>query len=393
MYDAVFFAVLVSLSGAILLPAMYNNMAVETSVDKHREETVDEALLMLMTSKDDDFGYMFAGEQIDAIVGDYLYDDQGNPTFLYTVVDTLIGKQQKHKTYADLIVENLASQLQVFDWRINVFTTQYDDALQRNITQVLSEYFGDKYEFNLTAHWYPIGGVAFGGTMNVGPHPPASVDTHVATCMVSIPQTPFSTFWSLVEDYMQPKLALLQGITNRVAFEENLTVLINDTLYGILFDGVSFDDSSFPGVINATVEYVFGSIQDSLEAVFEEAMSMIGESINVFEDEPAFMSFADGLTSSLLSNITSLPGIGEYLDENASLGDALAGMKTYLVGLIKEYLREPLQDMVRLLVSLIMDIYDSFDIDDAVAMVNDFLMKRINVLRAQFTLTIWGATG
>ena len=50
MYDAVFFVVMVSLSGVVLIPALQSDVAVEGSIDKHREHVADGALNTLLVS-------------------------------------------------------------------------------------------------------------------------------------------------------------------------------------------------------------------------------------------------------------------------------------------------------------------------------------------------------
>ena len=86
MYDAVLFIVMVSISGAVLLPALQNNIAIESSLDTHREEIVDETLLMLMTARVDTFEYVFAGSQIENILGD-LYDED---TLIYSITKNVL---------------------------------------------------------------------------------------------------------------------------------------------------------------------------------------------------------------------------------------------------------------------------------------------------------------
>jgi len=69
MYDAVLFIVMVSISGAVLLPALQSNIAIETSVKTHREHVADEALNAFLVSRVDTFSYKVAGDIIDDAAG------------------------------------------------------------------------------------------------------------------------------------------------------------------------------------------------------------------------------------------------------------------------------------------------------------------------------------
>jgi len=57
MYDAVLFIVMVSVSGVVLLPALHSDIAIESSVETHREAVVDEALNTFLVSRVDKFSY------------------------------------------------------------------------------------------------------------------------------------------------------------------------------------------------------------------------------------------------------------------------------------------------------------------------------------------------
>lgn len=396
MYDAVFFVVLVSLSGAVLLPAMYDSTAVETSLMKHREETVDEALLVLMTARDDDFSYQFAGEQIDEYIGDYLYDEQGEPTFLYTVVDTLVGKQQKHKTYMDLIVENLACQLQVFEHRLNVFTTEYDTAIQENIDELLTRQLGSKYQYHVTVHWYPVEGVAFGGAIDIGTPPPLT-DTHVASCLVSMPRTPFVDFWEMVSAYIPDQVQDLEDAYQLFlanpddggVFRDLLEQTILDLIQGILFDGFTTVDGEVSGVVDGVIDYVFGMIQQSFEQLFDEPMSMISDSIDVFEGFEGYTSLDEGFTESLLAEILSLPGIDQYLPGDIDLSASIDGLKTYVRDLIASNIQGVLEDAVVAVVDGLMDVIQATGLDQVALEIMELLTMRLQLLQARCTLTIW----
>lgn len=400
MYDAVLFIVMVSLSGVVLLPALQSDIAVETSVERHREKLVDETLLMLMNTRADKFEYVFAGSQIDAIASLIGINVSDEGSLFNSITKTLLGNEQLHKTYADLCVENLASQLKVFGYRINIFTEDYDVSLNDEVTTLLQNYLGDKYGFNLTIQWHPIIGVPFGGDLAIGPHPPDN--THVATSDISMPNTFFSTWWNKVEQYIPDQIMSIEddwdnftGDGNETKFRGVLEELLNDTINGILFDGFDIGGDHVASVLEESVDYVFGKIEGAIDKAFGEALTMISESLGVFESVPGYTDLSDGLARFLIDNITALPGIEEIINiSSINIDGALDGLKTYIINETRTFLHDVLDDYIQQFIDIIMDGINSIinieEIEDEVA---EFFTERINVLRAKATLTIWEVRG
>lgn len=127
MYDAVFFIVMVSLSGVVLMPALQSDVAVEGSIDKHREHLADEALNTLLVSRADKLSYKVGGDLIDDVAGSIGIDNSSDGLY-GSILNWLLAREQLHKTYSNLISENLGCQIRlpfsVFGTnRFNVFTS------------------------------------------------------------------------------------------------------------------------------------------------------------------------------------------------------------------------------------------------------------------------------
>ena len=93
MQDAVLFCLMVSISGAILMPALTSNIIASTYIEKEMEERANEVLYQLMVCRVDEFSHLNA-ETIISSLG----VDQG---LLKSVVDNLLKREQLHRTYAD----------------------------------------------------------------------------------------------------------------------------------------------------------------------------------------------------------------------------------------------------------------------------------------------------
>lgn len=400
MYDAVLFLVMVSLSGVVLLPVLQSNIATDTSVDCHREELVDETLLMLMTARDDDFGYLFAGSQVDAlarIIGINISDEE---SLFYAITHTLLGNEQKHKTYADLCAENLASQMKVFGYRLNIFTEDYDIQLLEEMTALLQAHLGDKYRFNLSLRWHPVVGVPFGGNLNLGPHPPDF--TYVASTYLSMPNTFFSVWWNAAEQFIDVQLSVLGQAWSNFTLNRNITVFrsaleacIASTITGILFDGFDLAGTHINSVLEMSVEYVFGKIQGAIESAFSDALAMVRDSLGVFDSVEGYIDLSDGLTTFLLENITALPGIDAIINiSSVDINGALEGLKCYVVNEARAFLSDNLDDAISQVVNrLLAIIEDIVGIEDMEEEVWEFFTQHINILRAECTLTIWEVRG
>ena len=198
MYDAVLFVVMVSLSGVVLIPALQNDIAVESSIKKHQEHTADEALNSLLVSRVDKFDYNLLGRALNYVVGDFFENND-----IYNSLSSwLLGHEQLHKTYANLIADDLGCQFNlkistIASTSFNLFTGELDSNLRDNIDSFLSEYLGDKYGFKFTAVWYPvkekISDGRLGGELIAGDEPPDE-DCFVSQCFIVMPYNSTQSF-------------------------------------------------------------------------------------------------------------------------------------------------------------------------------------------------------
>ena len=399
MYDAVFFITMVSISGVVLIPALNSNIAVDASIEKHREQSVDEALLMLMTSRVDNFEYVFAGSQIDGIASSVGVDVNDKDGLYNSITTQFLGKEQVHKTYVDLCVENLISQIKIFDCRVNIFTEDYDNSLKDKISSLLDGYLGDKYEFNISVQWHPVNGIPYGGELFIGPKAPKT-DTYVAKSYATMPVTIFSEWLNNTEGFIDDQIEDVERYLkrnehkkyNQSELKEVLIESFNGTINGIIFDGFDVEGEHCNGVLNTSFDYVFDKIDGSLSNVFGNAMNNVNEFLDIFES-----NLGVELDTILTDKISGLSGIEikDFNNDSAiDLDDVLQGLKRYTIRQAKESLNDTLNDLIENSVDSIVENYDSFasvDSDEIKTSVSDFYNKQINVLRAEFKLTIWEA--
>jgi hypothetical protein len=424
MYDAILFIVMVSLSGVILLPALRSPTMVETSIETHREQVVDEALHTFLVSRADCFDYTLCGDLIDNIAGSIGIDNSSDGLYS-SITSWLLGHEQRHKTYAALVAENLGCQFQLpftllGSHRLNIFTGDFDRQLTNETTRFFSSVLGDKYRFNFTAWYHPIKGVPFGGELSIGDHPPTT-DCYVAQSIIMMPYSPVLSFGNhtivFTKHWLKQQLfseetglgqSSIPGIANMTlvlenythgqppydtreqaipALQENISLLV----YGFLINGITnaTNVTVFPGIVNITLTYGFEKIKnmaktfvsETLNETFGEAIRLVDRlfgSLNETANNPVSQWILQQLNTTLNG---MLNGTFTSLDE--VFGACEAKIKEQVTELVKSFL----DSYIETFVIFVFDVVDT--VEDFADIVVDWLLDRICLNTADVTLTIW----
>ena len=417
MYDAIFFLVLVSLSGVVLLPALQSDIAIKGSIDKHRENVADNALNTYLVSRIDKFSYSLAGDLIDDIAGSIGIDNSSSGLYK-SITDWILAREQLHKTYANLVAENLACQMilpfSVFGTnRFNIFTGDFDRQLKEETQNFFEFYLSDKYNFNFTAIWHPIKGVTFGGEIQIGDTPPDK-NCYVSKSFIMVPFKPtfnfngtnytFTRYW--IEEEILKKTEYVGNITTIVnsyntglppfdnktnatkAANENLTNLVEGFLGGITD---SNNNLLFPGIVNIALNYGFSSISSVIDGFTDDLInSFMGEALGSVD---SFFSDIAGGNNPIFNGISEIINeqisnfVGSYFE---SIDEGL----NFLEELIKE---EVMKLVVNIFPAYIQNFIDfvlsDIDIVDLYAAVSTWLFDQISLNKAEVRLMIWEVRG
>lgn len=424
MYDAVFFLVMVSLAGVILLPVLRSEVSVDTSVDKHREEIVTETLHSYLVTRVDSFEYTFCGSLIDDIAGRIGIDNTSDGLY-GSVTHWLLAHEQRHKTYATLLADYLGCQFKLpfsilGSSQINVLVGDFEDQLRNETERFLSSSLGEKYRYNLSAWWHPLRGVPFGGEFSIGVHPPTT-DCYVARHSFMMPYTPilslgnhtiiFTKHWLKCQLFDKdvvfgrssiPSIAnmtrVLENYTNQQppydsrgnairATKENLSVLV----YGFLINGITNESNVtvFPGIVHITLTYGFEKIKNMTGQFLDKKLN---------ESFGASVRSIDGLFSGLNSSVVNPLSEAILMLLNETLGNLLnvsfnslddafdaceSAIKNRIVLLMQSYIDSLLETFVNTLFDLIDMILDFSE------MLIDLLFDSISLNRGEAMLTIW----
>lgn len=424
MYDAVLFVVLVSVAGVILFPALRNPIASESSLDKNREQIVDEALHTYLVTRADFFEYRFSGTLIDDVAGRLGIDNTSDGLY-GSLTHWLLAHEQYHKTYATLLAENLGCQFEVpFSFfganHINIFTDDYHRQLRNETESFFSTILDEKYQYNLTAQWHPIKGIPFGGRFTVGSQIPPK-DCYVARNFFMMPYLPCFSFGNhtviLTKHWLKqqlfqddvgfgrssiPEIAnmtiILENYTNghppfdsketaTRATKENLSHLV----YGFLITGIVNESkvTVFPGLVNISLSYAFQKIKNvtsqalnrTLNDLFGEAIRSVDRlfcGLNTSQSNPLSQTI---LTQLILIMNTMVNG------SFSSLDDVLNACESKIKERITVLLRDPLDSVIDAFVDYIFNGIDA--VKDFAEMVVNWLFDRISLDKAEVVLTIW----
>lgn len=424
MYDTVFFIVMVSLAGAILLPVLRTNIADESSIDKHREELVDEALQTFLVTRLDSFEYRFCGNLIDDLAA-HIGIDNSSDGLYGSLTRWMLAHEQLHKTYATLLSEYLGCQFmlpfQVIGTnQLNVFVGDFERHLRNETERFFSSNLGKKYHFNFTAWWHPLRAVPFGGEFCVGERPPTT-DCFVAQSSFMMPYTPVISignrtmlftkqwlkhqFFNTDIGFGESSIPMIANITRILenytgnhppydtrecavqATAQNLSHLI----YGFFVEGIVNETNVtvFPGIIHTTLLYGFEKVKNISTHFFKEGFDeCFGESIRSID------RMFYGLNSSAL-NLLSQAILGQLnltLQQmvNGSfvtLNDAFEACEQVLDERVRALLTGYLDSLVEVFVNHLYDIIDILvNFSDILI---DWLFDNISLNRAEAMLSIW----
>lgn len=418
MYDAVFFIVLVSLSGVVLLPALQSDIAIKGSIDKHREHVADEALNTYLVSRVDKFSYSVAGDLIDDVAGSIGIDNSSSGLYK-SITSWLLGREQLHKTHANLVAENLACQIRlpvsIFGTnRFNIFTGDFDRQLKEETQDFFKVYLSDKYKFNFTAIWHPIKGVKFGGELQIGEAPP-DTNCYVSKSFIIMPFKPtfnfngtnftFTRYW--VEEEILKKTPYVGNITTVVnsyntgiapfdnksnatkAANENLTKLVQ----GFLVDGITDSDNSllFPGIVDVAVDYGFSSISSVINGFTDDLINgFMGEALGSVD---SFFGDMKGSSNPIFN------GIIEAINQKLSdfIGSSFASIDeglNFLEETIKEEVLNLVENVFPAYIQNFIDfVLSDVDIVDLYDFISTWLFDQISLNKAEVRLMVWEVRG
>lgn len=170
VFDALFLLVLISLAGILLMPSLQAEEQYAAAGYVAGSELDSYLLESLLSCKLEGFEYEISPFSV-----------LGLPLPENSVVEspakTLFGKEQGHRTFADLTAENLALSLKLSNdgssVSLNPLAADYSDRTSEAIGAYLDRKLAGRFSYHFEAYWYPVEAFPLGSELIIGEEAPA----------------------------------------------------------------------------------------------------------------------------------------------------------------------------------------------------------------------------
>jgi len=407
MQDAILFMVMVSISGAILLPAFTNDSLTKSQMEREKDEMADEALLVLLATTEDEFNYVLGKTIIEEAFGGLTVDLSKSKQFGEDILNWITGRTEYHKSYGELIAECLACQIMLpigdKNVKANILTKNFEEQLEKNISQRLKIILGEKYAFNFSARWYPIMGIPFGGEICIGSPPPNNA--YVAQTWITIPYVPEIEISGekeiLTPEILKSEIEKNEFYKNTIGLldtfpksdeewkelERNLTENITNLMYGILFTGLG----DMKSILEIALDMIFESLEKMLKKTVKDFEQTVGEPIMGIMDI-LFKKIGETIFQQLGEKPPETESMEEYVEK------LIEAIKNYFLnGVVKNVnqllrpLHDSMENMIKEMVRYILDLIKSGveKINEIKEQIFDWTINRIRITKAEVRLSIW----
>jgi len=286
MQDALLFCVMVSISGALLIPAFTSTIHQDVLWERQQEEKANALLHQVMTCRVDEAGYLNAEALIDRLN----VERQG---LAKQVTEGMLGREQLHRTYADLCTECVACQFRWSGMQINMLTRNFTESLQTLLDKFFEEQLDPGYGYNFTVVWRPIEGFDFGGVVCSGTAVPSTVDVFTAGARVALPPSPVAyearTLTEAARHYIQNISGIHDAFSEytqgeisedryRRALASSLSAMVDKTVwegFDLNHDGDCRDRGEMKSLLDIVLDCLWRSIHLVLREVFGKGLSLL----------------------------------------------------------------------------------------------------------------------
>ncbi|WP_440954656.1 hypothetical protein ACSAZK_13730 [Methanosarcina sp. Mfa9] len=380
VFDALFLLVLISLAGVLLMPSLQAGGQYEAAYYTAGSEMDSHLLETLLSCKFEDFDYEISPF---SVLGLELPEN----SVVESPVRTLFGKEQKHRTFADLTAEYLALSLMLSDngssVSLNPLAADYNARVSDVVTAYLDRELAGRFSYRFEAYWYPVKAFPLGSELIIGDEAPANAIRQSAK--LSMPPG----------TYAPSKEAILSPVSDTVLVSslnvsegeaaENLSVAFDSVLDAAALEGArAVSELLFPS------EY-FGSVfgEDADESM-QTLLYGVPESSGVVSSlspEEAFLVFFAEL---LETDFKFESGISP---ENVSASD-LPVLQALLLAVLEEEIRTGLEAKFSGEINrTVSGMVGAEDFSEAQALRDaqvESVYRQVNPGGARIVLSLWG---
>jgi len=372
-FDVILFLILISICAVILLPSITGNTQINSALSSKNQENSGDTLLTLLNARVDDFEYTVAGDQMDALAGTF------NNSSVYTAGKKIIaGKELKHKTFSDIAAENAAGQWVIYHngtrTQLNFMMTNYSNSSKNIIKNYLETQIGDRYSYNFTVIWRPFTNVPVGGNLDIGEPVPRSA--YVESAYISMPYHIGLTRDQMEEiidnKFNNSKSRNLSSTLDELKANETARVALETQIMNTINDAIN---DTVNGSVDLVVDEKLGPMLDG------SRNKMIGDVNNLSSGSgvPLGQELNDRINNTLD-------------EENANINGTMSDkLKILLKTAAKENIQAASGEEIRSLTTELVDMYvnNAITIDEIKDRILIEVFSRVNINRAQATLSIW----
>lgn len=369
--DIFLFLILISISAMILLPSITGNTQIKSALESKNQENSGDILLALLNGRIDEYEYIVAGNQLDALAGRF-----NNSSVYITGKKVIAGKELKHKTFSDIAAENAAAQWVICyngtRTQLNFMMTNNSDSSKNILKKYLDKQIGERYNYNFTVLWRPFTNAPIGGNLDIGEHVPNNA--YVESVYITMPYH-IGLSRKQVEDIIDnnfngSKFGNFSFTLEELKNNEN----IRDEIEASISKGIN--------------ETINDSIDESIDLIVDEKLGPVLDdaSNKMIED-------VNGLGPDIRFDKEINDKINDTLDStSANLAGTMAEkLKIYLKKAAKEEIQESSGSEIRSFTTELSDMYvnNGITIVEAKDRIIMEVFSRININRAQATLSLW----
>ena len=372
--DTLLFLLLISVCAVILAPAIVGINQITALHDENAAEHNSQVLLSLQNGRIDDFNYTVAGTQMDYLVNETLGASAVDSGIYQTSKKLVAGRELKHKTFADLASESVASQFIIqyngSTVRLNLLTDEYRTNINAQMQDYLDSQIGERYNYHVSVIWRPFRDIPIGGETQMGKAVPDTA--YVESAWITMPyHTEFTRYY--VESLIDTEL-------NEIGIDlEHANEMPRDEtemqISGHISDAINLTvDNAVEIIVEMTIYKTLENAQTALNQQIDNAVPGNNSGIS------------DIILDEMLEELKNDPGFIENSSQTLSVQ-----ITQYLQQVVRVEVHEATQDEVDELASELTDQYisNTAPAEELRGHVLDYVFSRIDISRARMTLALW----
>lgn len=382
LLDSLLFLVMVSIASLMLMPALMGSAQIKSAGEVQSQSHSSMILLTVLNGRVDELDYRVGGEQMDALASAAGYGSavSESESVYKKVTQWLAGREPRHKTFADLAAESVASQFTIYlngsSIKLNFLTGDFNSTATQKLEEYMDVQIGGMYNYRFDMVWHPFPSAPLGGEIKIGGTPPENA--YATSAYITMP---YHT--TLTRDKIEGEISEVLEEETGYTFGELVSSKLDERSESGIAEVVneSLDALVYKAADALVEDYIGGMFDPQLESATTGAFgnvignaSLLGENIN---------SFKNSLGGALKG---SLP---DDFDSNYTASSAWT--KKLMTDAAGSGVHGPLGAQVKELAHNVVDAYSAGTMSASAAKETllDFISSQVQISRAKATLYLW----